>query len=95
MTAVLPEILYRTKRGLCPGCGAPLSLAADVADVRCDFCGQAAVLERRLRKVEPEVPDAPLRLYLDGGTGATPKTSVDVATVKLAKPVKRHKQHKA
>lgn len=66
MTAVLPETLYRTKRGLCPGCGAPLALAADAPTTRCGFCGGEAVLERRLRKVEPDVAGAPLRLYFDG-----------------------------
>src|SRR6478609_4605813 len=64
MTAILPESLFRAKRGLCPACGAPLKLGND-AQTDCGFCGQKAVLERRLRKVEPEVPDAPLRLYVD------------------------------
>src|SRR4051794_41947007 len=54
------------KRGLCPGCGAPLALATDAPTTRCGFCGGEAVLERRLRKVEPEVAGAPLRLYFDG-----------------------------
>ncbi|QOV89623.1 hypothetical protein [Humisphaera borealis] len=65
MTAILPSILFKQKRGLCPGCGAPLPLDGDVAQLACGFCGQKAVLERRLRKVEPEVADAPLRLYVD------------------------------
>ena len=66
MTAVLPATLYRLKRGLCPHCGAPLRLASDTPVTRCGFCGGEAVLERRLRKVEPEVAGAPLRLYFSG-----------------------------
>ena len=68
MSAVLPRVLYRTKRGLCPSCGTPLELDDDVPEVACSFCGSRAVLERRLRKVEPEVAGAPLRLYLDAGS---------------------------
>src|SRR4051812_43686667 len=66
MTAVLPATLYRMKRGLCPHCGAPLRLAVEGPTTRCGFCGGEAVLERRLRKVEPEVAGAPLRLYFSG-----------------------------
>jgi len=65
MTAILPSVLFKQKRGLCPGCGAPLPLGGDGAQIDCGFCGQKAVLERRLRKIEPEVADAPLRLYVD------------------------------
>ncbi len=68
VSAVLPRVLYRTKRGLCPSCGTPLELDDDVPEVTCSFCGSRAVLERRLRKVEPEVEGAPLRLYLDAGS---------------------------
>lgn len=63
MSAVLPAILFRTNRGLCPACGAPLRIDPESAEVTCGFCGQSAVLERRVRKSEPELPDAPLRLY--------------------------------
>lgn len=68
MSAALPRVLYRTRRGLCPSCGTPLELDDDVPEVTCAFCGAPAVLERRLRKVEPEVEGAPLRLYLDAAS---------------------------
>jgi predicted RNA-binding Zn-ribbon protein involved in translation (DUF1610 family) len=68
LSAALPRVLYRAKRGLCPACGTPLELDDDVPEVTCAFCGAPAVLERRLRKVEPEVEGAPLRFYLDAGS---------------------------
>jgi len=64
----LPRVLFRTKRGLCPSCGVPLELDEDAPEVTCRFCGAPAVLERRLRRVEPEVEGAPLRLYLDAAS---------------------------
>lgn len=66
--AALPRVLFRTKRGLCPSCGTPLELDDDVPEVTCAFCGAPAVLERRLRRVEPEVEGTPLRLYLDAAS---------------------------
>lgn len=71
MTQVLPEVLFRTKRGLCPGCGTPLPLDVDAPSLTCPFCGQEAVLERRLRKLEPEVDGAPLRIYFDSHQAAS------------------------
>src|SRR5258706_9108598 len=74
MTAVLPRTLFELKRGLCPGCGSPLPIEEESASTTCRHCGCQAVLERRLRKREPEAPDAPLPLYLDVGgaeVGAT------------------------
>lgn len=68
MSAALPRVLFRTKRGLCPSCGTPLELDDDVPEVTCAFCGAPAALERRLRKVEPEVEGTPLRLYLDAAS---------------------------
>ena len=68
MSAGLPRVLFRTKRGLCPSCGVPLELYEDAPEVTCRFCGAPAVLERRLRRVEPEVDGAPLRLYLDAAS---------------------------
>jgi predicted RNA-binding Zn-ribbon protein involved in translation (DUF1610 family) len=65
LSAELPRVLFRTKRGLCPACGTPLELDDDVPEVTCRFCGSPAVLERRLRKVEPEVEGVPIRLFLD------------------------------
>lgn len=59
----LPDTLFRTKRGLCPCCGAPLPLSDDTSNITCGFCGATAVLERRLRRAEPEVPGAPLRQF--------------------------------
>ena len=59
----LPDTLFRTKRGLCPCCGSPLPLGQDTSHIECGYCGQRAVLERRLRRAEPEVPGAPLRQF--------------------------------
>ena len=48
------------RRGLCPRCGAALSLSGSQVD--CSFCGCTAVVERRLRTVEPDPADPrPLR----------------------------------
>lgn len=59
----IPDTLFRTKRGLCPCCGAPLPLGEDTSNLTCAFCGARAVLERRLRRAEPEVAGAPLRQF--------------------------------
>jgi len=59
----LPDTLFRTKRGICPCCGAPLPLSEDTSNLTCNFCGAKAVLERRLRRAEPEVQGAPLRQF--------------------------------
>ncbi len=82
MSAELPRVLFRTKRGLCPGCGTPLELDDDVPEVTCRFCGSLAILERRLRKVEPEVEGAPLRLYLDAEAAEAGETSASVPWVR-------------
>lgn len=74
MTAVLPRSLFEVKRGLCPGCGSPLPIDPESASTTCRFCGIEAVLERRLRRKEPEVVGAPLPLFVDVGgaeAGAT------------------------
>lgn len=59
----IPATLFRTKRGLCPSCGAPLPLGEDASNIACGFCGGRAVLQRRLRRAEPEVEGAPLRQF--------------------------------
>ncbi|MBK6406101.1 MAG: hypothetical protein IPF66_14270 [Holophagales bacterium] len=51
-------------------------------EVTCRFCGSLAVLERRLRKVEPEVEGAPLRLYLDAAAAEAGGTSPSVPWVR-------------
>jgi predicted RNA-binding Zn-ribbon protein involved in translation (DUF1610 family) len=82
LSAVLPRVLYRTKRGLCPACGSPLELDDDVPEVTCRFCGSRAVLERRLRRVEPEVEGSPLRLYLDVEAAEAERTSAAIPWVR-------------
>ncbi|HEV8268530.1 MAG TPA: hypothetical protein VGR00_09865 [Thermoanaerobaculia bacterium] len=82
LTAVLPRSLFAVKRGLCPGCGAPLPIDAETASTTCRFCGMRAVLERRLRKVEPEVEGAPLPLYLDAGGAEAGKTGLQTPWVR-------------
>lgn len=57
---VLPDVLWRSRRGLCPNCGASLKLTDSGREVRCDFCGGSSQVERRLRKLEPEVAEQPL-----------------------------------
>jgi hypothetical protein len=52
---LLPLFLTRARRGLCPTCGAPLPLEDSDRLVTCGFCGGAAMLERRLRKIDADV----------------------------------------
>ena len=47
--------LQRARTALCPTCGAPLPLDPDAARVACAYCGQDAVVERRLRTVEVDL----------------------------------------
>lgn len=70
MFDVLPEILRKSRRGMCPTCGAPLKLIEAGRDARCDFCGGDCRLEHRLRKLEPEVglDEAPKRDRVKGVT---------------------------
>src|SRR4051794_39702634 len=65
MSVAIPDILFRTKRGLCPNCGAPLPLNPDEPIVKCGFCDGKSLLERRLRRAEPHVDGTPLRLYFN------------------------------
>jgi LSD1 subclass zinc finger protein len=65
MSVEIPDILFRTKRGLCPNCGAPLRINPDEPMSACGFCGGKALLERRLRRAEPQVSGTPLRLYFN------------------------------
>ncbi len=49
----VPLSLFQTGRGLCPDCGAPLSLPGDSPVTRCTYCGGTAAVARRLRTLEP------------------------------------------
>jgi DNA-directed RNA polymerase subunit RPC12/RpoP len=51
----VPRCLLRTRRALCPTCGATLELPAAGARVECSYCGEESVVERRLRTVEVEL----------------------------------------
>ena len=55
MSEVLPGILARSRRGLCPTCGAALQLKDSERLVTCGFCGTQSSLERRLRKQDADV----------------------------------------
>jgi len=55
MSEVLPGILARSRRGLCPTCGAALQLKDSERLVTCGFCGARSSLERRLRKQDADV----------------------------------------
>lgn len=70
MSDVLPLSLVRVKRGICPGCGLPLPLDDDAPSVVCRACGCDAVVERRLRTTEPELPGTPLRMEFGEGSPA-------------------------
>ncbi|MCB9895586.1 MAG: hypothetical protein H6839_14160 [Planctomycetes bacterium] len=49
----------RADRAYCPGCGASLELEAESAVMTCQFCGTDSKVVRRLRRLEPELPDGP------------------------------------
>jgi DNA-directed RNA polymerase subunit M/transcription elongation factor TFIIS len=55
MTEVLPGFLFRSRRGICPTCGAALALKDSERFVKCGFCGQTSSLERRLRKLDADL----------------------------------------
>lgn len=56
MAELLPGILARSRRGLCPTCGAALDLReAGGRLVTCGFCGGQSSLERRLRRVDGDL----------------------------------------
>jgi hypothetical protein len=55
MSEVLPGILARSRRGLCPTCGAALQLKDSERLVTCGFCGAQSSIERRLRKQDADV----------------------------------------
>jgi hypothetical protein len=52
MPEILPGVLYRSKRGICPTCGAALQLKEAGRFVKCEFCGGESMVERRLRKLD-------------------------------------------
>ncbi|CAG0992875.1 hypothetical protein PLCT2_02569 [Planctomycetaceae bacterium] len=49
---ILPGVLYRSKRGICPTCGAAMKLREAGRFVKCEFCGGQSMVERRLRKLD-------------------------------------------
>ena len=58
----MPDLEHRhaAERAHCPGCGAALELAAQEIHVLCRYCGTESKIVRRLRVLEPELPDGPL-----------------------------------
>lgn len=70
MNEILPGILARSRRGICPTCGAALQLKDSGRLVTCGFCGGESSLERRLRKIDGDV-DLP---ELGWGEGPEPDT---------------------
>ncbi|MFI5358003.1 MAG: hypothetical protein ACHQ4G_11780, partial [Opitutales bacterium] len=62
----VPLSLFHTGRAQCPDCGAPLDLVDHRPFMQCGYCGCTAVVERRLRTIEPTIAegfitaDAPL-----------------------------------
>ena len=61
MSEILPGILARSKRGLCPTCGAALKLKESERLVTCGFCGGQSSLERRLRRIDADLDLPELR----------------------------------
>ena len=55
MRELLPGILARSDRGLCPTCGAALDLKHSERLVTCGFCGAQSSVERRLRTLDGDV----------------------------------------
>lgn len=55
MSELLPGILARSRRGLCPTCGAALDLRGEGRLVTCGFCGTQSGVERRLRTVDGDL----------------------------------------
>jgi len=57
----MPELDYRSEadRAYCPGCGASLELKAEQAVLTCRYCGSECMVVRRLRRLEPPLPDGP------------------------------------
>lgn len=55
MSEILPGILARSRRGLCPTCGAALKLEGEDRFVTCGFCGGRSGVERRLRKIDADL----------------------------------------
>ena len=62
----VPVSLFHTGRAQCPDCGAALALVDHQPLIQCQYCGGTAVVERRLRTIEPVISegfitaDAPL-----------------------------------
>jgi hypothetical protein len=55
MSELLPGILARSRRGLCPTCGAALDLRGEGRLVTCGFCGTQSGVERRLRTLDGDL----------------------------------------
>jgi DNA-directed RNA polymerase subunit RPC12/RpoP len=52
MFDVTPDSLSRSRRGICPTCGAAMPLAESGRLAKCSYCGGESSLEHRLRAVE-------------------------------------------
>jgi hypothetical protein len=48
-----------TRRAHCPGCDFPLPLEAQGGIVSCPYCGTSSLVERRVRTLEPVIPQVP------------------------------------
>ena len=53
------EYRSHADRAYCPGCGASLELEAEQAIITCQYCGSECKVVRRLRRLEPDLPDGP------------------------------------
>lgn len=82
MAELLPGILARSRRGLCPTCGAALDLEEAGRLVTCGFCGGQSALERRLRRVDGDL-DLP---ELGDGAGGEEDTRALAAALGESRP---------
>lgn len=59
--AAVPDLAHdaHADRAHCPGCGAALDLAAAQAVMTCRYCGTDSMVVRRLRRIDPDLPDGP------------------------------------
>ncbi|MHC4839346.1 MAG: hypothetical protein ACYTDT_00080 [Planctomycetota bacterium] len=57
MSEVIPEIMARAQRGICPTCGAPMNLAEAGRNTTCEFCGGGSQLKFTLREIEPDAEE--------------------------------------
>jgi len=82
LSEILPGILARSTRGLCPTCGAALDLRGSERFVTCGFCSGRSALQRRLRRLDGDL-DLPA---LGDGEGREEDTRALAAALGESRP---------